>query len=1237
MQDYRRFIQSGMNSDDAIENIGPNDTISSYNFRVTGNIEGEAGDGTNIESNEIIAGTRQLGINKAIGVERFENVRKAYAFVYNSQGFHLILEFDYDTETESILFTNKTDSGGIDIMPLNPQYYVNDIKLINDKYLAFTDNNMQPGYINLERLKSGGYGVLTEDDVRLIKAQPIIQPKAIYNNDSGRSVNLLRGRLFQFREQYVGLDDEYTAWGMMSKRIVPEQESTPTLGTDVTKSNNIIVTVPIGTNRVKTINISARYDMLDWFTIKTINRSEVLSLQATEVDVFQEIYESYDPATGLYSFAFYNDGLYPNVAVLETDLPYDYVPLKAGALEVINGNILAMGDIKEGYPRPTTSVSLSSSSYNPNLIVPSENQTDALRVVYTKNERIDFSHKRQVYIDFMGLPKTGDVVTIQTRNIGDYIDTRTYSSAVSITEEDQLLAFVIKLSKQVPDYAIQTITPGQRYRLIFATESYQEFSKVDIDLFNAGGGVTKSIHALKGNSSYQAALRYRDKYGRYFPLVTNNKDFVFKTLSYAQSNGLTPLMSWTINDLIAPEGAVDYQWMLSENNTHDTTLFINASLNVSLSSADYLVFNITPLLDFNKKNSSSVLSYDYSPEDRCTFLYTFAGDNTPIKWFNNPAIDVEVVEFKIEVVGSTTNYLLKVRKSSSIIISDYTGSNKQVLLEIYTPKKRTTTTNSITSYNSTLFYEIGERFDIINGQHSVLSGNITDGDVYFKTRELDGAPNPNTLYTLIVEDFNFSDFYKSDYTSYGRPGAYFDTPEGITKKASIRYSDVFIAGSKTNGITRFYGERIYGDSDGEASSNYGHIRKLRQRDNYVVCIQELKLGHIPVFTSILENQSEQLNVAISDKILNNIRYSQSGSYGMGNAKESYAESKNGTIYFIDPNNSVPMRDGYDGLSPISVKMSKFFKKTLQKAYKEGKKIIGYWDEYNKEYVLSIETEGDIVTSFSFINSNWETENDYVINPLLLSILTPPTKGIVSINSMGIATYTPNNGETGLDSFMFRFPNGSDTILKRTCITITPGTTTINPFYFIDLLGQQVNTLLNSNSVLIIGNNIAVPISVTNGEYSINNGIFSSSPGMINSGDTVIVRQTSSVLYDTTTTTTLTVSGYSNGFDVTTRSEFETYKTFLLSQVNRKIKIDALDGSIICTITCNITYTVDIYDTDGNYEYTTDQNTVVLILPSGDEEAFTDNLIPASLYDIINIVFITYSPSTCDGASIYINY
>jgi hypothetical protein len=1125
-ENIKLFRQGGMNTDDATEFIQQNDYVEAYNLRVTGTSESEDGLATNPESNVLIPNTLPTGLNKAIGAAGFEITRTAYSFIYNSQQYNVIAKLNYDNNTQQNIFTNLTDSGAEDILPLDPEYYVNDIKLINDYLLAWTDGKNQPCITNLTRLEAGGYNVLTQDDFLIIKAQPMVVPTVLFANDETRSSNFLRNFLFQFMYQYEYLDNELSVYSIMSKRVVPEDESTGVDGTNPTINNTLILGFDIGNDRVKSLNIVARIGLQDFFIIKTITRQEILALPNAPISILTEIREAYNPTTNIYSFCFYNDGLYTNVDPLETDLNYDHVPLKCETLESVNGNILALGGITEGYPRPKTDVLLESVTYNPNISIVPPNPSLSLRADSYDVTRVNLRFNVKIF--YTGVAKENDQFKIVTKDRdGTIVTILTYP--VSSAQDGNTEAAVRGFATTIPFPTSISLSGGFVILEFYTRAIVEKVEIVDVILALAGTGQSESRPALKSNSSYQAFLWYKDKWGRYFPICTDDR-YIVQTPSYSQIEGIASMINWRINHK-PPADAAYYGWGLSTNNTHQTTLWVQGLIDIAASNQTYFVFNINSLLKFNIANPSSVLAYEYSVGDRCTFVYYNDGDDVSTKtWFNK--IDVEVTGFKIDVDDddpTIINYLLTVRRPSNITEETLEGNN--ILLEIYTPKRRI---NANGEYKEQLMFEVGISYPIIGGEHSVTSGTIKEGDVYLKSRQMADGANLNQLDSLVVEDFNFSDFYPSAFHSYGKPRTFNDELGRVERKASIRHSEVFQKGSLNNGLNRFFPENIYGDGDGETSSNYGWIRKIRQRNNVLVVLQELKVGYVPVFQSVLEDQQATAQYAISFRLFNFVRYNGKN-IGMGNAKESYAEWNN-NIYFIDPFRSEPIRAGLDGVDTISGKMSKYFKKTLQAAYEAGKKIIGYYDIFYNEYLLSTETDGDILISVPFNTVSWQLDDTYVIPAAGISITTNGTKGVAAYNSTtGIATYTPNNGETGSDSFTFSFtPTGGTLTTKKVCITIEEGNTCGDLFDFAAILNANLSEVYESNPILVSGINIAAPISITGGgQYKIDDGAFTNVTGTVPPNSTVIVRITSSSLEETEVSTTLTIGCRSATFSVTT--------------------------------------------------------------------------------------------------------
>lgn len=94
----------------------------------------------------------------------------------------------------------------------------------------------------------------------------------------------------------------------------------------------------------------------------------------------------------------------------------------------------------------------------------------------------------------------------------------------------------------------------------------------------------------------------------------------------------------------------------------------------------------------------------------------------------------------------------------------------------------------------------------------------------------------------------------------------------------------------------------------------------------------------------------------------------------------------------------------------------------------------------------------------------------------------------------------------------------------------------NSFSFTSENNAEPGTYVESSQVTIRGINVPVDISVTNGEYRINGGGYTTALGAVEDGQTVQVRTMSASTYSTETTATLTVAEQSADFSVTTHPQ-----------------------------------------------------------------------------------------------------
>ncbi|AWB68235.1 hypothetical protein C2869_18255 [Saccharobesus litoralis] len=94
-------------------------------------------------------------------------------------------------------------------------------------------------------------------------------------------------------------------------------------------------------------------------------------------------------------------------------------------------------------------------------------------------------------------------------------------------------------------------------------------------------------------------------------------------------------------------------------------------------------------------------------------------------------------------------------------------------------------------------------------------------------------------------------------------------------------------------------------------------------------------------------------------------------------------------------------------------------------------------------------------------------------------------------------------------------------------------TTPNSFKFTDQVDVPIGQAIESNTLTIGGINSATAISVSGGEFKIDNGSYQTSAATIESGSKVTVRGISSNQYQTSSKVTLTIGGVSDSFDLTT--------------------------------------------------------------------------------------------------------
>jgi hypothetical protein len=943
MIDLRRYT-GGLNLDTAAEFLPQGDYIDALNVNI------------NLEGVEKILGTTEIqslvnpsnGTNWVCGSHFDKTRQKVYYFIFNSQQFHTIVSIDVPTLTSTILFQDKTNTGGTSILgwgtdaSYNPNKIIKDIKIIyrdngqDGDLVYFIDPLKRPFKFNTVKLPV----LSSTDDVlldyfKVIKAPPSRPSTCSYLDVSGRSVNNLRKKLFQFKSRFVFEDDEKSVWSAVSKIPLPTKANDDAYYADGTKSNAINVNVQTGDKTVKKIEIAARVNInsnwSNFFLVDTLNKS---TLNISD--------------NSIYEYLFLNDGAYLPIETEESNLLFDYVPDEANALELANGNTLVYGGIKEGLPRLTEfdvessivettpaipgNVSFLETSYNQEIFDPSAppytyyNQQQVIEFTGTVNQgdKLNFNFSLYQYsdpIDVNNITPIFEPAINYTVTSGQTL----YDAIVSIVNlinstSSNIEAYIDYFSGNLTILRIQTLSPNDTVFVSGISPgggiafTFEPFT-------GATGNSTDSISSLKWKGRYKYGLVYYSNDGKTNGVfIGDDKNLTIDIPEYKEVTGQPKIFTVQLDiNHEPPSWASYYHIVRTKELTSSFSKFLITKSTIlsetSQSPAPYVYLNIQNFTLHSEEipASSSIVNYNSS-----TFV---KGDRVRILK-NTTSGTVFTGQKDYEILGvvekSGTDSHIKLSFVSGMNISN--NVNDKYLIEIFRP-------SPIISSEDNVYYEIGERFDIINDiegnlihsgslQNQIVGDSaqpaivrLSSGDYYTRLRRLvTGSASTYTEYTCM--DTNFSDFWESAVWGQGRALVIDEAAKSQYFPALIRFSQSFIQGTNINNLNRFYPENFE-----EADNSFGDILRLKTRENFIRIFQRYKVGMMPIYRSIIVDNATSSQVAISEKLLNKPNY-YAGEYGIDKYGSSLVSSDYGD-YFLDTINRAIVRVSLDGMTNIS--------------------------------------------------------------------------------------------------------------------------------------------------------------------------------------------------------------------------------------------------------------------------------------------------------------------------------
>ena len=754
-----------LNLDDAEYRVSNNDYIDALNITKDAQGTGQDKVVSNILGNTLIPYTAPAGTNKVIGFYADKVRNRAYYFLWNSGGFNSIIYYDLNNQSITTLLKSKTDSNNIDILNFNPSYKVLSINIfyrdIEGDILFFNDGYNPPKSLNVRNIYGSNWKL---EYLIVAKAPPIMPPQVVYENDTTITINNLRNKLFQFCYRYVYDNNEKSVWS--SKSIVPLPQQPSLSLTDNTASNNARISVNFSTGGpdIKAIEISFRETTngitSDWYLIKSFDKD---SLVIADYDI--------------YNFKFYNDSIYEQLDIIETTQLQDWVPQRANASELANGNVLLYAGILEGYDKTKMSLGVSQTTGETAFYY---EQAGLLFFATVNGNDSGRGTVMNIYLYGTGTNGLdGNVTTLNNATGGYYINSFSSNLATDLSVSYSIstiasthtvssilngisAAMVLKGYTQVGAIVGNKLTMSFASGFVLTSSAFKTFPILD---------ASNTKFANVWDSGYQYAIQYFDAQGRTIG-AQSSAGAIINTPQRDLTNVGFPQIYLTIFNR-PPLYATYYQVLRSNNTTYNKRLCwvsgsAYAGLLNSLDNTRFLYIGIDNIAEYNESISSTqnVVSYNYTDGDRIRFIRRYDIDNIAV---NLPQ------QFDYEIVGTVATFQYNITYPVPVIADNntYTANgnflkirypNDDIGVNFQFPGTADWQHYEILLYNYStnasaeqrFFYEFGKQYGIGNpgtdtrfhfGLAKLANGgtvvSVTNGDLFYRLRVVPYFDNYN--------------------------------------------------------------------------------------------------------------------------------------------------------------------------------------------------------------------------------------------------------------------------------------------------------------------------------------------------------------------------------------------------------------------------------------------------------------------------------------------------------------
>lgn len=773
MKIERKQIAGVMNLDDS------NDVLPSSHHKEAKNIVFRGSQGSlsaqNILGNRNIATSLPSGTNSCIGSHYDAQKQRLFYFNYNSNGNHGIYIYNTIANTIQALFINNTHSS-TDVLGFDINNPITSINIMyNDVYKAssdidgdvlyFIDSLGRPSKLNIDRKLAGVYASYKRSYLDVAKAPPSMPVKCTYEYDNNVTNNNLRNALFQFIYRWVYDDGEKSVWSTGSMVPLPWLPFNEPISRFPNSNSRINVFVSTGDETVKKIEIAVRkcFDGVtsDYELITSLNKKDTSLLISNN---------------SVYSYLFYNNASLIPIDKAEQIALFDYVPQKANAQELLNGNTIVYGGITEGYDNlsninSTFSVNFSGSNFIETAGalffaqqngVSSYGGTNSIDIFLTGSGANDLLSNLPTSIPSVA----GAEIYVKFRNSLGSLFTLFFNATIP----DTIFSILDGLKTSAISQGFTAVISGNKLTISDTSTLNLESAYMVNGLtlgFYSSSRQENALYVHQGNSNYRYGIVYYDEKGRTNGVITSEGLKV--TTQKWTGTYFFPLLQMSISHQ-PPSWATYYNIVRTDNLTYDkNTFWVSKRAFTKLttratSSTDYSIsyIGIDNMIEYNEdiQSTSGYIGYDFAAGDRIRFTEKISSNGTIVALTDNLDFEIIGVESNPNVNGYVAQgTYIKIKYPSTAIDANfkllepdpitYAGTATNVedfqnyKIQIYSYKKPTAGID--------VYYEIGQQYAVsqpgtINRYHVGQSQSQTasvpaliylnSGDEFFRYRNV---------------------------------------------------------------------------------------------------------------------------------------------------------------------------------------------------------------------------------------------------------------------------------------------------------------------------------------------------------------------------------------------------------------------------------------------------------------------------------------------------------------------